>query len=434
MKKYHVTGLILIFILTVGLSSCKGSQGGSSPTNPPANNGGDLPAIPAGVNIKDYGAVGDGETDDTAAIEKAFNEAVTKNGIVIIPEGVFCTRMLPLKPGLHLIGSSNHSIIKTHTSTALWESSTVIENLLPANITLENIIFDGNKPIVEGNTEEGRPNLRIESSSDITIKKCTFQNNWYGNIIIYNSNGITVDDNRFLNSDCGVITLGKPSKNITVRNNYFDGADWSEPISIYASEPGWHENIVITGNTIKNHPNGQGIMIRAAKNVTITGNTIDNCNAGIMTIGEPSLGLGGVYQAVIRNNHITNCQYEGILITDLYDSEISNNIIEKSKNALAIKKADRCQIINNQIIESKGFFSGLTNSTVSGNQFYNPSMNDEVFCYISFTYSGYTSGICDKNVFTGNSGTPTSTNILFGLSSPEDLIRNTFSDNTGKIE
>src|SRR5208283_1250467 len=41
------------------------------------------------IDVRDYKAVGDGKTDDTAAIQKALDAAAKSNGTVHIPEGVF---------------------------------------------------------------------------------------------------------------------------------------------------------------------------------------------------------------------------------------------------------------------------------------------------------------------------------------------------------
>ena len=42
----------------------------------------------ASVNVKDYGATGDGTTDDTTSIQAAIN-AVTSGGVVYFPSGTY---------------------------------------------------------------------------------------------------------------------------------------------------------------------------------------------------------------------------------------------------------------------------------------------------------------------------------------------------------
>lgn len=69
-------------------------------THPPFPNAAD------GVyDIFDYGAVSDGLTDATSAIQRAIDAASIKGGIVLIPVGRFlCKGHLEVKPGVHLKG------------------------------------------------------------------------------------------------------------------------------------------------------------------------------------------------------------------------------------------------------------------------------------------------------------------------------------------
>jgi hypothetical protein len=56
-------------------------------------------------NIHDYGALNDGITDDTAAIQKAIDDAAKTGGIVLIPVGRWlCKGHIDLKMGVHLTG------------------------------------------------------------------------------------------------------------------------------------------------------------------------------------------------------------------------------------------------------------------------------------------------------------------------------------------
>lgn len=66
-----------------------------------------LPALAFGsqkqINIADLGAKGDGQTDNTAIIQKAIDEASESgNGRVIVPDGIFLTGVIHLKSNVEL--------------------------------------------------------------------------------------------------------------------------------------------------------------------------------------------------------------------------------------------------------------------------------------------------------------------------------------------
>ena len=57
---------------------------------------------PATYNIRDFGAVGDGVTLNTKAIQQAIDEAGEKGGTVVVPTGKFLTGTIHLRSSVHL--------------------------------------------------------------------------------------------------------------------------------------------------------------------------------------------------------------------------------------------------------------------------------------------------------------------------------------------
>ncbi len=56
------------------------------------------------IDVRHYKAVGDGKTDDTAAIQKALDKAAETRATVHIPVGVFCCSTLKVPPNVGLSG------------------------------------------------------------------------------------------------------------------------------------------------------------------------------------------------------------------------------------------------------------------------------------------------------------------------------------------
>ncbi|HEX6462482.1 MAG TPA: glycosyl hydrolase family 28-related protein [Candidatus Saccharimonadales bacterium] len=106
---------------TVGLKDLNTTN---SPTDPPikmptlSNDGTNLVwKTPIEINVKDYGAKGDGITDDTQAIQAAINAA--GSGLVVFPSGVFAIRGIKVKnKGTALRGDGRFGTrIKRHSGT-----------------------------------------------------------------------------------------------------------------------------------------------------------------------------------------------------------------------------------------------------------------------------------------------------------------------------
>jgi hypothetical protein len=77
------------------------------------------------VSVKDFGAVGDGTTDDTAAIQAAIDSLgagtgspISPKGFVVIPNGTYLiTNTITINKRVSLVGSSNAKLYYTGTAT-----------------------------------------------------------------------------------------------------------------------------------------------------------------------------------------------------------------------------------------------------------------------------------------------------------------------------
>ena len=62
-------------------------------------------------NVKDFGALGDGETYDTSAIQQALDSASKDGGTVYFPQGTYLTGTLYFKSDLSVIMNGKATIL-----------------------------------------------------------------------------------------------------------------------------------------------------------------------------------------------------------------------------------------------------------------------------------------------------------------------------------
>jgi hypothetical protein len=110
------------------------------------------------MSVKDFGAVGDGVADDTAAIQLALNAG--QNGAVYFPTGTYkVSSPLTVKPSTHVFGSGFDAIIKTNSATAN------IFNVSGQYVYISDIAFNSSVPRTGGyyvDILSGSSRFRIE--------------------------------------------------------------------------------------------------------------------------------------------------------------------------------------------------------------------------------------------------------------------------------
>ena len=105
------------------------------------------------INVWDWDscAVGDGQTDDTAAIQSAINEALKMGKEVYIPRGDYLITSPLIVNGLNT--ATSQSSIGIHGEGATIRAGNHMEKILDlenVNITLLGLVLDGNKMADKG--------------------------------------------------------------------------------------------------------------------------------------------------------------------------------------------------------------------------------------------------------------------------------------------
>jgi alpha-L-rhamnosidase len=213
-------------------------------------------------NIADHGALGDGVTLNTKAIQATIDDCAQKGGgTVVIPKGIFLSGSVFLKPGVNL-EIQEEGVLKGSTNIEDYPKATTrIEGhfepwraaLLNADKT-DHLRISG-KGILDGSGEPfwklfysrrtadpkttnlsvERPRLTfIQNSKDVKISGIGFTNSGFWNLHLYRNQNVTVDNCRFIAPHGAVPNDHAPSsdgidvdssQDITISNCFFSVGD-----------------------------------------------------------------------------------------------------------------------------------------------------------------------------------------------------------------
>jgi hypothetical protein len=113
------------------------------------------------VTVQDFGAKGDGKTDDTHAIQSALDSTSRMNGFhqrasVFMPPGVYCSRQLQMRANTALIGVPAYDYRQSGGTEILLidpSASCLIDVSDTQGVTIDGLSLNGNKHL--GKTVHG---------------------------------------------------------------------------------------------------------------------------------------------------------------------------------------------------------------------------------------------------------------------------------------
>jgi hypothetical protein len=259
------------------------------------------------ISISQFGAVGDGTTDNTTAIQDALNYAAANGDAVYIPAGTYDYSGTLTDNGVTLYGAGTSSVLKAtngaNESLILTGSGAAVSNLemLGAGSTRLSTWQSG-MIWANGASNYTIDNVLINGSSSVGIASV-------------DSTGGNICSNTVENTLADSITSVDGSSNITISNNeVLNAGDDGISIVSYGGEP-IVNNITETGNVVENNTGGRGMSVVGGENVQISGNYIQGGSspyAGLYLAAEPSWATLGDSNVTATGNTLLDCGGAGV--------------------------------------------------------------------------------------------------------------------------
>lgn len=298
------------------------------------------------VSVKDFGAVGDGVTDDTAAIQAAIDSLSASGGQIYIPKGTYSvTTELAVAGNYVEICLDQAAVLSYNTPTYQCFNWTGNYGQLTGGKLLGPASWDG------ANVAPTYAVVDIHGSG-MTV----------GNIQLYNIRKVGI---RFKDVDNGTV-----SKCLIFGN--YPSASWTGTETVHYGvqcDPG-------TGD--------QGGNFNISNNNINT--CVQGCFAGNYGSGQPIQGL------VFSDNNVSDCWNHGIYLSDGHGAAITGNAFNRCQTPIAVTGSSH--VVSSNTLYSKFAGSGtdqrdyvgislrdpyecvVTSNTLRGNAFNNSSIID----------------------------------------------------------
>jgi hypothetical protein len=287
------------------------------------------------VSVKDFGAVGDGSTDDTTAINAALDASTS----VYFPAGTYIisAALTPLANTTISGAGMYATVVKVAASAAATISAISLSNV--GNLTFRDFTIDGNKAARSGSATGNNITVLSSNNKFLNIKCINAPNagfivdgqtytadlNEFRGCVISSNGGVGLSQHTARNSNISQCEFSSNGlENLTIDNTshscIVDGNRFFKHLG-GCGNIGWDDgdNSILSNNFIDNESdttasvgNRNGICVNAQAGITtlssITGNTILNCvEYGIYLRDRSGTGGYSTGTAIITSNSITGC-------------------------------------------------------------------------------------------------------------------------------
>ena len=281
------------------------------------------------LNVKDYGAVGDGVNDDRQAIQDTIDAAAKGlgGGKVYFPEGTYLVK--------EIVFLRSHTHLKVHEKATILNGINIKNH--PSIVFMTGLFTDDGDQVEWEPTEDisysgGTIDMNGALNEERTKAKNLPLINSSGAFAIGNSKNVTISNVTFKDSYQGHAIQIAGSKNVLVDNSRFLGQ--ALPKTMKDGQIISKESIQIEPLTRKGFPYALNDNGQKSENVTIQNSYFGKSEKS----GELVTAIGTHYQTAttenpsnikILNNHFDNMMYAGVRFTGFTDILIKGNRFDK---------------------------------------------------------------------------------------------------------
>lgn len=395
------------------------------------------------VDVRAYGAKGDGSTDDTTAIQTAIN---TGKRVYFPGTSSYykITAALTLSSNSWLVGDGVRSQIRQVTANANVISGTSVNDVVVTGLYLYG---PG-----DGSADSNGNGIYLASSSRARIENNKFENIGNTGVHLKDSTYSHIVDNTMVSfvhyrQDAADIAIKYASSYNTVRGNKCisgtgtgilvqaiaagDSANFNTVegnlvtahdrygIVLYATNGPSSTNVIgnkVIGNTVKDISDvtatyyGAGIYAQGTKKTVISGNIVQNTNTGatLDSLAPGAIGVTDSSHVTVTGNAVENAQWYGITVRDPGavggHYTVTGNTISASVKAGIYGIAASNLIISGNTV-SGGSSYGIYLYTVSANKYAVVSNNTVISNALAGVYVVGYSDVSIKNNMAISNGT-----------------------------
>ena len=264
------------------------------------------PVDPTYFRVINYGAKGDGVTDDRASIQAALDAAKLVNGTVYFDPGTYHLGSLSTAGDLLYVTGWTAFTINLLGDNATIETSYVGKSILHAlgkwtNSFVRGLTFKN----THGLTTTGSAGIYLQGTSANDVK------NW------------TIEGNTFMNFQTAIQTTGVDT--ITIENNDF--------IMEKGRDSGTGTNSTLPNVAIwnfDNTPNGNSVRIQILNNRYAGCGSMTDISQTVSKSCGDGFSFGRPTQSLIKGNSIRGFSAEGIAMASALNPGLENTVTENT--------------------------------------------------------------------------------------------------------